>query len=671
MEFLKYVAPEGTAWELLLSVAVLIAAPILVERVRIPGLIGLLAGGCIIGPNVLDVVSSHDGVVHSLGELGLLYLMFVAGLELDFTVFGRYRKQAAVFSLLTFTIPLVLGAVGGFLVGYGPAASLLLGSLFASYTLVVYPTLRNFGLSSNGAVATTVGATVLTDTLALVVLAAVAGSTSGDANGVELASQIVLGLGILAAFCFVVLPRVAKWFFAGIGAARTLRYGFVLVCLLAGGVLAETVGIEAIVGAFFAGLALNRLVPNEGEFMERIEFFGSSLLVPIFLVSVGTVIDPKVLVDPETLGVAAIFCVACVGGKLVAALLCRPLFKFTPAEVGAVFALSVAQAAATLAATFVGLQIGLFTTTTVNAVMIVIVVSLVVASMSAERFGRAIPVPEADTTRIGRCVLAHIGTPAGDESADGDDVGRTRLVESVLEIAGRLAARDAGIVRPVAIVADGAPGVDPTVLHVAEVTITRLGIDAEIDTRHDRTLYEGIVHAANSHDASLLVVAAAPQSWLPTVFGGGQQALAAASAVPTVLVRAGAGAAERVVFMLSSSQARRPTSAAHVAALVATRLAGDLGMVVVGAAPLAPSLISALPGADVVEIDPREWLHQSARPTDVVVLPGGRNGALGAARLSKAAALIGCTVVVAADRESVGLPDRNSAVGVSSSHTQG
>lgn len=654
MEFVKYVAPEGTAWELLLSVAIVIAAPILVERVRVPGLIGLLAGGCVIGPNVAGVVSSHDGVVHSLGELGLLYLMFVAGLELDFTVFARYRRQAGVFSLITFTIPLALGTGAGLIVGYETTAALLLGSLFASYTLVVYPILRNLGLSSNGAVATTVGATVVTDTLALVVLAAVAGSTTGDANGVELATQIALGLGILGAFCFLVLPRVARWFFAGLGAPRTIRYAFILVCLLSGGVLAETLGIEAIVGAFFAGLALNRLVPNEGEFMERIEFFGSSLLVPIFLVSVGTVIDPKVLIDPATIGVAAIFTVACVGGKLLAAVLCRPLFGFSMAEVGAVFGLSVAQAAATLAATFVGLQIGLFTTTTVNAVMIVIVVSLVVASLSAQQFGRRIPTPEADTARIGRCVVTHVRTAAE--------------VPVVLRLAAQVAGVDAGLVHPVAIAVDGRPAPDAALLQATEEAIIRLGLDATVDMRHDRTVNDGILHASSSCDASLLLLSAETQSWLPTLLAAGQHAVVAGSPVPTALVRSGRAEPDRVVLLLTGSQAKRPTSAARLAAGLATRLAPLGGqLTVVSAQPPAPVLAALLAKVEVVHAEPDQWLAANAAASDVLVVPGGRNGAFATARLSKAAATIGATLAVIADRESVAVPDRNAAVGVASS----
>ena len=147
MQLLNLHHPAGTAWELFVVVVVIIAAPVLVERVRIPGLIGLLAGGCIIGPQVLGVVSDTTGVLHELGEVGLLYLMFLAGLELDLGVFARYRNQAIGFTALTFLFPLVLGTIGGFLVGYSVAGSVLLGSLFASYTLVAYPIVRNMGLA--------------------------------------------------------------------------------------------------------------------------------------------------------------------------------------------------------------------------------------------------------------------------------------------------------------------------------------------------------------------------------------------------------------------------------------------------------------------------------------------------------------------------------------------
>ena len=644
MDLLNLTAPHGTAWELFVVVVVVIAAPIIVEKFRIPGLIGLLLGGCIIGPNVLNVVSDSHGILDELGDVGLLYLMFLAGLELDLGVFAKFKKQAISFAMLTFVIPQVFGTIAGFIVDYDVAAAILLGSLFASYTLVVYPTVRNMGLSSNRAVAVTVGATVITDTLALVVLAAVSGSTTGDASGVALLLQIVLGLGLLAVFCFVVLPKAARWFFAGPGRSKTLRYMFILASLLSAGVLAEVVGIEAIVGAFFAGLALNRLVPNEGEFMERIEFFGSALLIPMFLVSVGTVIDPAVMVDPATLGLAAVFTAACIGGKFLAAVLCRPLFGFSTNEVGVVFGLSVAQAAATLAATFVGLEIGLFSTATVNAVMIVIVVSLVLASTSAARFGSRLPKPPVDSTRIGRCVLVQVDDPA--------DAG------ALVGLAARLATADSGVVHPVLVVPDGIDAPADERLAALHRAIADTGVDAELEVRHDSTVNDGVLHAAVSLKASLVLVPAATQSWLPTLLEATQHHLVAASPSPTALVRAGRSAPERVVLALNTAQARRPSSAGIEAAQLAIRAARGTRLLVVAAEEPAEQLRTLWRDAEVVVRSPQEWLAEAATPSDLLVMPGGRNGALGTARLTKAATALGCSMAIVADRASVSASDR-------------
>ncbi len=525
--------------------------------------------------------------------------------------------------------------------GYSLAGAVLLGSLFASYTLVAYPIVRNMGLSSNRAVAGTVGATVLTDTLALIILAFISGSATGDAGGLELILQVVLGLVILVGFTFGLLPPMPRWFFRGIGQPRTLRYVFMLASLLSAGVVAEVVGIEGIVGAFFAGLALNRLVPNEGEFMERIEFFGSALLIPTFLVSIGTVIDPAVLVDPATLGPAGVFLVACIGGKLIAALACRPLYGFTGPETGVVFGLSVAQAAATLAATFVGLQVGLFTTSTVNAVMIVIVVSLILSSLCSTRFGARVPKPAADTARIGRMVLAHV--------AD------TEEARSVLAVAAAVAGADVGVVRPTYIVADGADEPSAELAERVELEITHLALDAELDVRHDRSITDGLLHTANNHGASLIVAPALSQSWLPALLGAGQHGLVASSDRPVALVRAGTTRPTRVVLCLAAAQARRPSSAGLLAANLAARIrANGMELVVVAAEAPRDDLVTVLgkPTRILSEL-PQAWLARDGAASDLVIVPGGRNGSLGTARVTRQAALVAATVVVAADRESV------------------
>jgi Kef-type K+ transport system membrane component KefB len=651
MDLLDLSAPHGSAWELLATALVIILGPVLAERIRIPGMIGLLAGGWLIGPNGLGITPEAGGILQQLGDVGLLYLMFMAGLELDLGVFAKFRNQAITFALLTFAFPMGLGVTGGLLLGYSTPAAILLGSLFASHTLVVYPVIRRMGLASNGAVATAVGATVVTDTLALVVLAVVAGSTVGSASGGELVLQIVLGLAILCAWCFLGLPRLAAWFFRGLGQQRTLRYMFLVAAFLSGAVLAEMLGIEAIVGAFFAGLALNRFVPNESTFMERVEFFGSALFIPAFLISVGTIIEPAVLVQLGTIGLAAVFVAACLGGKLLAAAVCRPAFRFTWPEVGVMFALTSPQAAATLAATFVGLEIGLLTSSDVNAVMLLIVASLVVSSLAAARVGPMVPRPPVDESRLGRSIVAAV------------DVASAGALASV---AARLAVRDGGVVHPIVVVDEQSPEPDDHDLDTIESAISGIGLDAELEVRHDRTLVDGVIHTAASRRASLLIAPSGTDAWLPTLLGSPLHALVSAASTPVLLVRPGEGITwRRTVLGLGPSHLRRPGEATRLAVEMAGRLAGNGELVVLaGEEELARQLLGPLAGSEQVRIvtEPAlTWVRSEVGPTDLVVVPGGRNGAIGTARLSKQASMRSATVLAVADRTSVTATERATA----------
>ena len=295
-----------------------IVGPPLMRRARVPGIIGLLVGGFAIGPHGLDLIGAGNTTVPELGQLGLLYLMFVAGVELDLGLVRVHRNSVIGFGAITFAIPMGLGVAVGLGLGWNLPASLLLGSLLASHTLLLYPAARGAGLSADRGVATAVGATVLTDTASLIVLAAVSSSELAGGSTFSIAAQIVIGLAVLLAFTLVLLPRIARLAFRYLGTDRIVRYLLAVASFLAAATLAGSFGIEGIVGAFFAGLALNRLVPNEGPLMERIDFFGSAVFVPIFLVSVGMLLDPAVMVSAEALKLAGLFILASIGGKAIA-----------------------------------------------------------------------------------------------------------------------------------------------------------------------------------------------------------------------------------------------------------------------------------------------------------------------------------------------------------------
>jgi Kef-type K+ transport system membrane component KefB len=485
-------APKGPALPFLVLFGVIVAGPLIIERFRVPGILGLLLGGLLIGPHGIGAVGSGNTTVPDLGQLGLLYLMFVAGLELDLRMVNAHRNATLLYATFTFTLPMLGGTLAGFAIGFKASAALLLGSLLASHTLVVYPMIREMGRGDDPAVATGVGATVVTDTLTLIVLAAVSGVTVGHAGGFEIASQVVIGLVAVAVGCFVVLPRVARAFLGRFGTARPSRYVFALVAMLGAATLASTFGIEGIVGAFFAGLALNRLVPNEGDLMERIEFFGGAVFVPVFLVSVGLIINPAVMTDLETLRLAGIFIATCFGGKLLAALLTRPLLRYRWAEVGVLFSLTIPQAAATLAATIVGFDIGLFGTKVVNAVLVLIAASLVLSATITPIFTRRLAVSTPGAGRLGRRVLLVID-------------GHRAVRRGVARLAQRLAESDDGIVVPVVVAADDDPADDVSSASV-DATLVPLGIDRPVEVYVDTSTVEGIRHAARSFRCTSVVV---------------------------------------------------------------------------------------------------------------------------------------------------------------------
>jgi Kef-type K+ transport system membrane component KefB len=484
--------PKGAPYEFLVVFAVLLLGPVLFRRAGIPGIIGLLVGGYAIGPHGLSLIGAGNSTLPDLGQLGLLYLMFVAGVEIDLNLLLEHRRSAITFGLLTFVLPFALGSLVGFALGWEALAALLLGALLASHTLITYPAIKDAGLASDPAVATAVGSTVLTDTLALVVLAVVAGSVGGHKSTAEVAVQIVLGMGVLTGYSLYVLPKLAGWGFRWLGTERSVRYVVAITAFLSAALVASLFGIEGIVGAFFAGLGMNRLVPNEGQLMDRIEFFGGAVFIPVFLVSVGLILNPGVMVKGETLGLAGLFVLACLGGKELAALLSARLFGFSSSQAGLLFSLSAAQAAATLAATVIGFQLGLFSGAVVNAVLVLILVSVLVSTLAGTRAAQRAPRP-AGPRPLGKRVVVGVLDP---DRALG-----------ALALARRIARADGGVVHPLLVVPESAPfAPKPALARLAEV-VAAAGVDGQVMTIVDRSVLHGAVRVGRAQEATLVLVA--------------------------------------------------------------------------------------------------------------------------------------------------------------------
>lgn len=384
----------------LIVILVVLLAPIVLNKLKIPHLIGLIIAGALMGPNGFGILDRDSSIVVS-GTTGLLYIMFLAGLEIDLIEFKKNKWKSITFGMYTFCIPMVLGTLSSYyLLHFNWMTAILLGSLISSHTLLAYPIVSKLGIAKDRAVNITVGGTMITDTLALLVLAVIVGMTKGTVNT---AFWLRLTLSILAFGLIVLLvfPIIGRWFFKKVP-DRISQFIFVLVMVYLSAVLAELAGVEGIIGAFLAGLALNRLIPSTSPLMNRVEFVGNALFIPFFLISVGMLIDFSAFIKgTETIKVAAVLTLGVILAKYLAAWATTKTFKLTKNQLRIIFSLSLAQAAATLAAVMVGYNIiisetpdgepvRLLNEAVLNGSILVILITCTIASLVAQKTGEKI-----------------------------------------------------------------------------------------------------------------------------------------------------------------------------------------------------------------------------------------------------------------------------------------
>ncbi|HLL44278.1 MAG TPA: cation:proton antiporter [Segetibacter sp.] len=383
---------------------IILFAPILFNKIKVPHIIGLILAGVIVGPYGLNLLRRDSSIV-LFGTVGLLYIMFLAGLEIDLTEFKKNRKKIIVFGLCTFLLPLIFGALASYYVlGFSFLSSVLLASMFSTHTLISYPIASRYGVARNRAVTLTIGGTMITDILALLILAAVAGMTKE-----EVSSSFWYTLGIsslvFVGIVFFVLPFIVRWFFKRFDDSVS-QYIFVLAIVFLSSFLAEAAGLEAIIGAFFSGLILNRFVPHTSPLMNRIDFVGNALFIPFFLISVGMLVDITVLIKGwGALKVASVIVTLAIITKYIAALITQKVFNLLPEEGKMIFGLSTSHAAATLAIILVGYNIIIGETATgepirllnedvLNGTILLILVSCAISSFVVERASRQLVLEE-------------------------------------------------------------------------------------------------------------------------------------------------------------------------------------------------------------------------------------------------------------------------------------
>jgi Kef-type K+ transport system membrane component KefB len=374
---------------------IILLAPILLRKFRIPSIIGLILAGMAIGDHGFNIVAK--GSINLFGQAGLLYIMFLAGLELDMAEFKKNTYKSLVFGFFTFSIPLSMGfALCYYILEFDMLASLLVASMFATHTLVAYPLASRMGITKNEAVTVAVGGTIITDTAVLLILAVIIGSAKGSLDQ-EFWIRLSLSFFIFSLVVLVGFPIIGRWFFKKIKDDQTTHFIFVLAMVFLAAFLAQQAGVEGIIGAFLAGLALNQLIPHTSALMNRVEFAGNAIFIPFFLISVGMIVDLKVLLKgPEALLIAGALTIMALITKWLAALITQKIFGYSADQRRLIFGLSTSHAAATIAVILIGYNMKIIDENVLNGTIILILVTCMTGSFVTANAGKRIAISEVN-----------------------------------------------------------------------------------------------------------------------------------------------------------------------------------------------------------------------------------------------------------------------------------
>ena len=407
-------------WIFLVVLVIILFAPLIFNRIRIPHLVGMILAGVLVGEHGLNILT-RDSSFELFGKVGLYYIMFLASLEMDMEGLKKNRVRGIIFGLLTFIIPFIIGfSVGQWVLGFRWDASLLLSCILASHTLVAYPIVGRYGLSRHDCVTIAIAGTMIALLLALFTLAGISASAKGDISA-SFWIQFALKCAIYCIFIFYCYPRLTRSFFKKYSDNVTL-FTFVLVLLILSAALSELAGLEGLFGAFIAGLVLNRYIPRVSPLMNRIEFVGNALFIPYFLIGVGMLINVKSLFDhKEAIFVVLVIIVTATATKWLGAWATQLALRMRRAERKMLFGLSNAHAAGALAMIMVGTRLEIAPGTyligddVVNGVVLMILVSCVISSLVTDRAARQIALSDSsaptDSKQTNERIMVALNNP--------------------------------------------------------------------------------------------------------------------------------------------------------------------------------------------------------------------------------------------------------------------
>ncbi len=512
----KYLPLSNPVLILAVTLLIILFAPLVFKRFRVPGIIGLIMAGMIIGPNCLHVIRSTASF-ELLSSTGLLYIMFLAGLEIDMQEFRHNRNKSLVFGALTFFIPICIGyAVCIYVFRFSTWSALLLASIFSTHTLLSYPIVSNMGIVKNRAVQVTFGGTIITDSAALILLGFITSVvTEGIHSGFWIG--IIVSMLLLLFATLYLLPRISRWFFRHIEVQAGSHYIFVLAVVFISGFFSELAGVEPIIGAFLAGLGLNKVIPHTGILMNRIVFIGNTLFIPFFLISAGMLVDIRLFFQGSSaLLFAGILCLVGVFTKYIAAWLTGVIYGYSRYEKNIMFGLSVSHAAATLAIIKVGFDLQLFNQNVINATIILILISCLISSFVSEKAARKIAIHEKEGGRRVSEKTERILIPVSNP----DNI--QRLIDLALLIKDPASQEP---VYPLSIVEDDAEADEKIniVRKVAEGVAEQIASGdqkVEVLKKVDLSIVDGIVRTARAYNISdILISHKAQQSGTNVLFG--------------------------------------------------------------------------------------------------------------------------------------------------------
>ena len=379
---------------LTLVIGIIWFVPLACRKIHVPSIVGFILAGIVMGPSVLNVLGSTP-TIRILGSLGMLYIMFQSGSEIDINDFKQFKYRSFFFGWCTFFIPLAMGIVTSrYILHYDWMSSLLLGAMYGSHTLMTYPIVSRYGVQKNMAVNITVGATMWAITLSLIVLAIVEGFHTPTIGAANYLLQLALLLLFLLSVVWV-FPRLARMFFKRYHDPIS-EFMVVMLMLVSSALLADLAGLEGILGAFLCGVSLNRLLPNRSSLMSRVNFMGNSVFVPLFLISVGLMINVEAFWSSwTTVMIAVVMILTKLLGKSIAAFIAQGVFRFSKHERQMIFGLSHATAAGTLAIVTIAYQMGVLPEEVLNAAVLMILVLCTTASFITEHAAKEIALQES------------------------------------------------------------------------------------------------------------------------------------------------------------------------------------------------------------------------------------------------------------------------------------